>query len=404
MTAESAKMFEALEAQAQALMGVFVKAGYEAVAPAILQPADVFLDVVGEDLRGRTYVFADPEGAELCLRPDLTVPTCRLHWERHGRPDIKARYCYNGPAFRFQPTGTASTRPREFRQCGVESFGNPSRDAADVAILKVVLDALKAAGLKDYKIRIGDIGIFQALLRALDLTDSARSRLQAKFWRPEAFRRELTQLSTRPAAVIDGLPAALVDAIDTTDPAGSERVVTRYLAEQGIELFGWRSAREITASLVESVATARAAPMKAETAELIESFLEVAAPARAAGARLKDLLHGRGIDLGAAIDTYRNRLQLMSEGNINCGEITFSADFGRNIEYYTGFVFEIVSPALGASVPVAGGGRYDRLMRAIGSATDVPAVGASIHTERLLAAVSDVIIPAHPIQPNGSRT
>jgi ATP phosphoribosyltransferase regulatory subunit len=103
MTPETARKFADLEAQAQRIMGVFSRAGHEAVAPAIIQPAAVFLDAVGEALRVRTYVFTDQNGAELCLRPDLTVPTCRLHVERMGDPRLPAKYCYNGPAFRFQP-------------------------------------------------------------------------------------------------------------------------------------------------------------------------------------------------------------------------------------------------------------------------------------------------------------
>ena len=90
MTAETARKFEALEAQAQALMGVFIKGGYEAVAPAMIQPAGVYLDVIGEALRARTYVFTDPDGDELCLRPDLTVPACRLSLERHPEADVAA--------------------------------------------------------------------------------------------------------------------------------------------------------------------------------------------------------------------------------------------------------------------------------------------------------------------------
>ncbi len=113
MAAETAKQFDALEAQAQLLMSVFAKAGHEAVAPAIIQPADVFLDVIGEALRARTYVFSDPDGAELCLRPDLTVPTCRLHLARYAKHETPARYCYNGPAFRYQPQGADNAHPRE---------------------------------------------------------------------------------------------------------------------------------------------------------------------------------------------------------------------------------------------------------------------------------------------------
>ncbi len=124
MAAETAQKFAALEAQAQVLMSVFAKAGHEAVAPAVIQPADVFLDVIGEALRARTYVFTDPDGAELCLRPDLTVPTCRLHIARHADPATAAKYCYNGSAFRFQPQGADAAHPREFRQAGIERFGD----------------------------------------------------------------------------------------------------------------------------------------------------------------------------------------------------------------------------------------------------------------------------------------
>ena len=82
MPAEAAQKVEALAAQAQRLMGTFARAGYEQIAPAMIQPAGLFLDVIGEALRARTYVFTDPDGEELCLRPDLTVPTCRLHLAR----------------------------------------------------------------------------------------------------------------------------------------------------------------------------------------------------------------------------------------------------------------------------------------------------------------------------------
>src|SRR6185295_9216829 len=103
MAAESARSFEALEAQATTLLDSFRRAGYEQVAPSILQPADIFLDQIGEEIRSRTYVFTDLAGDELCLRPDLTVPVSRLYLERHPDAKAEARYCYNGPAFRFQP-------------------------------------------------------------------------------------------------------------------------------------------------------------------------------------------------------------------------------------------------------------------------------------------------------------
>jgi len=127
MTAEAAVEFEALEAQAAALMAKFTSSGYERVAPAFIQPAGLFLDRIGEAMRSRMYVFTDPSGEELCLRPDLTVPVCRVFLER-GQTGLPARFCYNGPAFRTQEGKPDPLRPREFRQSGIEYFGAPFQD------------------------------------------------------------------------------------------------------------------------------------------------------------------------------------------------------------------------------------------------------------------------------------
>ena len=84
MAGRSAAERQELAAVRQAVMAVFEGQGFETIVPDILQPADVFLDRSGENIRSRTFVFTDPSGAELCLRPDLTVPTCRFHLTRRA--------------------------------------------------------------------------------------------------------------------------------------------------------------------------------------------------------------------------------------------------------------------------------------------------------------------------------
>ena len=94
------------------------------------------------------------------------------------------------------------------------------------------------------------------------------------------------------------------------------------------------------------------------------------------------------VDIRPAIDCFDHRLVMLANAGIDMRNAVFAAEFGRNLEYYTGLVFEVLAPRLGPSSPVAGGGRYDSLMRAVGAPTEVPAIGAAIHTERLLAAVA----------------
>jgi ATP phosphoribosyltransferase regulatory subunit len=375
---------EALDAQGQRVMGVFARAGYERVAPAVIQPAGLFLDVVGESLRARTYVFTDPDGAELCLRPDLTVPTCRLHLERHADGNTPARYCYSGSAFRYQPAGADRTHPREFRQAGIESFAAADRERDDADVLALIVAALREAGLDEFKVRIGDLGLFAALINALPMPERWRWRLRHQFWRPEAFRAELNRL-TSGAAHATGLPRELMDRLDPADPTGAEAAVMEHLDRMGHELIGTRTAAEIARRLLAEAADAREKPLPAATAALIESYVAVKARVRETVPRLARLTRGHGVDLSAGLDAFQRRLDLIEKAGVALADAEFSAEFGRNLEYYTGFVFEIIAPAIGPRSPVAGGGRYDSLLADVGAKVQVPAVGACIHTERLLA-------------------
>ena len=112
------------EARADALVAAFERAGYARVTPAILQPAEPFLDLSGEDIRKRMYLASDPQGRELCLRPDLTIPVSRdyLASPEAGAP---RGFCYLGPVFRHRGEDGG-----EFLQAGIESFGREDIAAA----------------------------------------------------------------------------------------------------------------------------------------------------------------------------------------------------------------------------------------------------------------------------------
>jgi ATP phosphoribosyltransferase regulatory subunit len=64
--------------------------------------------------------------------------------------------------------------------------------------------------------------------------------------------------------------------------------------------------------------------------------------------------------------------------------VIFDLGLVRNIGYYTGAVFEVYDPALGA--PIGGGGRYDELLGRFGRS--LPAVGFALGVERLHIALA----------------
>src|SRR5260370_34654161 len=105
-------------AWADALLLSFAQAGYVRAEPAILQPAEPFLDLSGEDIRKSLYLTTDPSGEELCLRPDLTIPLARDYLASHraGQP---TGFSYLGPVFRYR-----GGRGSEFLHDGLRSFGS----------------------------------------------------------------------------------------------------------------------------------------------------------------------------------------------------------------------------------------------------------------------------------------
>jgi ATP phosphoribosyltransferase regulatory subunit len=384
MAAESAKEFEALEAQAATLLDTFRNAGYEQVAPSIIQPADIFLDQIGERVRSRTYVFTDLAGDELCLRPDLTVPVSRLYLERHPKADQPARYCYNGPAFRFQPQGDNRAHPREFRQAGIECFGEADRESADVEIVLLAVEAVGGVGLKDFRLRFGDIALFYALLDALSLPERWRLKLRHYFWRPHAFHALLSRLARGERPNGEGPVMALAGRLAGNNSERAEELVAAYLEQDGLPLSGNRSLSEITARLLDHAADLRADPLRKEVATVIDYYLAVSGPPLEATERVAMIAHGAGIDLGPALQAATRRFERLKKSGIDLNRASFAAEFGRNLEYYSGLVFQI--EAQGIDEAIAGGGRYDGLLAHLGAPKDVPAIGSAIHTERLLAA------------------
>ena len=385
MSSRDPQTLEDLARQAGSLIDLFRTAGYTLISPSILQPADIFLDRYGEEIRGRTYVFTDPEGAELCLRPDLTIPACRHHLEQDPPPAGEARYCYDGPAFRFQAGGPNGGRPREFGQIGIEFFGGSNAEIADIEVMGLAIEAVDTAGLKDYAIHLGDLGIFAAFVDGIEMPERWRERLKQRFWRPRAFRALLARLAGHELGAVNETHRGLIADLGGLDAEQAVGAVDRLLGELDIPLVGGRGVDEIAGRLLEQARDAEEEPLSEEVVTLIRTYLSTEGPPRQAVETIARL-NGGGAAVDSVLANFSRRLDLIEERGIDLGNCFFSAEFGRNLEYYTGFVFQIEVPDRGVAGQIAGGGRYDNLLADLGADEPVPAVGLAIHSERLLAA------------------
>jgi ATP phosphoribosyltransferase regulatory subunit len=372
MAGKSPSERQALERQNAAIMAVFERAGFDQIAPDIIQPADIFLERSGEDIRARTFVFNDPEGHELCLRPDLTVPACRYHLSHAENVTAEAKYCYLGPAFRF-PDEKLS--PQEFNQAGLEWFG-VADISAEARILKLAISALEAAGATGLKVTLGDVGLFSALLNDTQMPDRWRRRLRHQFWRPQAFQNLLATFAAGKTQKRSSI-SPIIDEFKNWD------VSTNWLDQHNIPLQGTRTLAEISARLSEKFADRSEAPIQREA---IENYLGIEGAASDVPMLLKAITGGN--EYAAACAAYEQRLELIEETGLNPRRFRFSANFGRELEYYTGFVFQVEADSAHGPVAIAGGGRYDELLLDLGAPQKVAAVGCAIHTERLAAVLA----------------
>src|ERR1700757_2073322 len=211
---------------ADTLLASFAQAGYVRAEPAILQPAEPFLDLSGEDIRKSLYLTTDATGEELCLRPDLTIPVARdyLASPRAGQP---AGFSYLGAVFRYR-----WGKPSQFLQAGIESFGRQDRAAADAEMLALALEATSAFDVSDVEIRTGDVALFNALIDALNLFPVWRRRLIKDFNRKIDLAQDIEQLTLATAPgrkEYEGVLAAL---------AGSDRKAALALVTDLMEIAG----------------------------------------------------------------------------------------------------------------------------------------------------------------------
>jgi ATP phosphoribosyltransferase regulatory subunit len=361
-------------AWADALLSSFAQAGYNLAEPAILQPAEPFLDLSGEDIRKSLYLTTDATGAELCLRPDLTIPVAR-DYLASGRAGKPAGFCYLGPVFRYR--GGQSC---EFLQAGIESFGRQDRAAADAEMLALGLKAVATFGSSDVEIRTGDVALFNALLDALDLFPVWRRRLIKDFNRNISLEQDIEHLTVATGSAPNEYQGVLA-ALAGSDRKAALALVTDLMSIAGTTNVGGRSVAEIADRFLEQ-STLKGGGLPREKRESIRRFLAISGEPADALAQLRALAADAKLDITAAIDQLESRNGFMAARGIDAGKIRFSTSFGRGLDYYTGFEFELHRTGNGIE-PLVAGGRYDGLMTQLGAAAPIPAVGFSIWIEAL---------------------
>lgn len=149
---------------------IFASFGYMAVESPTFEFQEVFAkDTNGQD-ESKTlmqmYKFFDRDGSILSLRSDMTPPIARIAATAYGNSTVPLRLAYYGNAFRYNENYQGKLR--EYSQAGVELIGVDNSDA-DAEVLSLAVKSLLAAGLKEFKINIGQVQFFKGILEETGL-------------------------------------------------------------------------------------------------------------------------------------------------------------------------------------------------------------------------------------------
>lgn len=311
-------------------LATFAAAGAERLEPGYLQPAELLLDLYGEDIRSRAYTTSDPVLGEQVLRPDFTVPVVREYMRGERGP---ARYCYAGPVWRRQDYG--SNRPREFWQVGFEIFGTSASTQDDAEVFSLIADLLPNGA---YKAVIGDLDIAKTAVRTLPISAARRSALMRHIWRPNRFARLLDRYAGNGAFACDQLPLAELAA-----PS---------------EVSGVRSAREIDERLAALREEAAQEPLSQQDLARLTSLMSLKGSPEACLQGLELLTKGISA-FDPVVEGFADRLAALKSRGVDLSALVFDAAFGREtMEYYQGFAFGFLAED---GALVASGGRYDAL-------------------------------------------
>jgi ATP phosphoribosyltransferase regulatory subunit len=352
------------------ILKFYAERGAEAVDVPVIQPADPFLDMAGEDLRRRIFLTESETGQTLCLRPEFTIPVCLDHIA--SRADTPRRYCYLGEVFRQRREGG-----NEFVQGGIEDLGETDTAAADA---RSVADAAALLELalpgKPLVVTLGDQAVFEAVLAALGLPRGWQKRLARAFGAPELLASALADLA-RPAS--DAAGNGLHEIAGSAATTLAAKIETA-MQTAGFPASGGRTPDEIARRLLEKAELSRVHLPDAALAAL-KVFLAIHVPLDRAADALAAFAKGAGLKLDGALDLFAARADAIAGYGLPTAAIHYDAAFGRPLDYYTGLVFEIA--VADAARPLVGGGRYDRLLTLLGAKKPIPGVGFSVWLDRI---------------------
>ena len=338
----------------EAIIKTFENNGFVLSEPDVLLDSDYIIERSGEKFRSSMLTFEREDGKTMCLRPDLTVASCISFLQKKTTSKIY----YSGQAYR-----RSNKKGSNFinNQLGIEILGSKNEIQDDFKVISTILSSAKKIKSKKIQIKVGDIGLFKSLINALDMPERWKLRLIRHFWRPTYFVELLKRLEKNS------------DIDSVTFDADKKRFYEMKKFDQDKVIAG-RSISEILKRFDKKIKDPRSFDDGKKIVKIIESFLKINCKLSELDKKLLDFAKKNNLNK----NIFKDLKSILNFKKLN-QDIIFIANFGRDVEYYTGMVFEVFS----GKKEIARGGRYDDLLKSLGAKKNIPAVGAAINLKNI---------------------
>ena len=343
-----------LKKSSETIIKIFKSNGFVLSEPDVLLDSEFIVERSGEKFRRSMLTFEREDGKIMCLRPDLTVASCIGFLKKKSSSKIY----YSGQAYR-----RSSSKGSDFinNQLGIEILGSKNQIQDDFKVISTILNSAIKIKSKKIHIKVGDVSLFKSLINALDMPERWKLRLIRHFWRPRYFEELLKRLETNTD----------IDAV--TFDIDKKKFFEMKKFDQKKVVAG-RTISEILKRFEKKIKDPRSFNDGKQIVKIIKSYLKINCKLSNLEEKLLDFIKKNNLQktIFKELKSIQNLKKLKQD-------INFITNFGRDVEYYTGIVFEIFS----GKKEIARGGRYDDLLKSLGAKKNIPAVGAAINLKNI---------------------
>jgi histidyl-tRNA synthetase len=240
--------------------------------------------------------------------------------------------------------------------------------------------------LSGIQIKVADLDVVHSVLNAVGVSERASAFIIGSMSQLKGGRKAvpmvMEQARNLHLAAGESGDDSLGRAIHGLDDNQSRRVLQGLLDWSAVDQFGQRAPDEVVDRLLRKLRGGDNVTTLSRALELISDLAGISGEPTASLAALRAVVAEARADT-AAVDRFEEFLQLIQTEPGISQNLMIDLGLVRGLAYYNGLVFEITHP--GSPTPLAGGGRYDGLARALGSLESLPALGFAYNLETLLA-------------------